>query len=379
MAVTTLKRGGQVRKNSDGSVSYYYDFYIHGKRHRGVLEARTKAQADKEERRVWDEIYEGKHGRPKGEKTMREFIENDFLPWAKTAKRSWKNDRSRVKPIIAFFGNKRLCEVAPFHVEAFKIKRRESEIRSKDGSLSRQRSKASVNRELQLLSRIFSLAIKNRQATSNPCEKSMHENGLLLKGDNRRSRILSDEEEERLMEALTGDRVYLHPILLVALGTAMRRGNILGLRWQDVDFSRSCIYVSKTKSDLNYDVPMNKTVEAELLELRRQSKSDFVFLNPQTSKPWADVKRAFEAACCESEIDRLWFHDLRRTAATRMADNGVPLSVIQGILGHSDIKTTMRYIHTVSDDKRRAVSTLEKGSKKNGLVKMWSNKKRAAG
>jgi hypothetical protein len=72
-----------------------------------------------------------------------------------------------------------------------------------------------------------------------------------------------------------------------------------------------------------------------------------------------------------------------------MADNGVPLSVIQGILGHSDIKTTMRYIHTVSDDKRRAVSTLDKGSravstldkgsKKNGLVEIWSNKKRAVG
>jgi hypothetical protein len=93
-------------------------------RYRGVLEARTKAQAEREERRKWDEIYEGKYGRPKGNMTVKDFIEKEFLPWAKSEKRSWRNDKSRVKPLIESFGNKKLCEVAPFHVEAFKIKRR---------------------------------------------------------------------------------------------------------------------------------------------------------------------------------------------------------------------------------------------------------------
>jgi len=376
MAVTTLKnKDGSVRRNMDGSISYYYTFNQNGVRYRGVLEARTKAQAEREERKKWDEIYEGRYGRPKGNMTVKDFIEKEFLPWAKSEKRSWRNDKSRAKPIIEYFGNKKLCEVAPFHVEAFKIKRRSSEV--KKGEETHQRSKASVNRELQLLSRIFSLAMERKKASSNPCEKGSHENGLLLKVDNRRARILSDSEETRLMKALSGDRAYLRPIVLVALGTAMRRGNLFGLRWQDVDFPRACIYVTKTKGDVNYDIPMNETVRATLLELRRRSKSEFVFLNSETSLPWIDIKRAFGAACADAQIGGLWFHDLRRTAATRMADAGVPLPVIQGILGHSDIKTTMRYIHVVSGDKRLAVATLDR-SRKNAAVKIWS-KKRAAG
>ena len=88
-----------------------------------------------------------------------------------------------------------------------------------------------------------------------------------------------------------------------------------------------------------------------------------MFLNPETGLPWTDIKRAFGAACADAQIGGLWFHDLRRTAATRMADAGVPLSVIQGILGHSDIKTTMRYIDVVSGDKRLAVATLDRSRK----------------
>ena len=111
---------------------------------------------------------------------------------------------------------------------------------------------------------------------------------------------------------------------------------------------------------------------------RSRSKSEFVFYNPKTGRPWNDIKRAFESARCEAGIDDVWFHDLRRTAATRMADAGVSLSVIQGILGHANIQTTMRYIHHVSGDQRRAVSTLDRGTQKNAAVKIWS-KKRAAG
>src|SRR5260370_22289652 len=158
--------------------------------------------------------------------------------------------------------------MAHFHVEAFRIKRRASQVEVRRGNViveTRQRSKASVNRELQLLSRIFSLAIKRRQVASNPCQASLHENGLLLKGDNRRSRVLSEHEEDRLLAALTGDRSYLRPMGVLALGTAMRRGNILRLKWEDVDFARACIYVTNTKSQFNYDVPMNETVKETLI------------------------------------------------------------------------------------------------------------------
>src|SRR5262249_39565928 len=161
------------------------------------------------------------------------------------------------------------------------------------------------------------LAMKRRQASANPCQKELHENGLLLKGDNRRNRLLSDDEESRLMNALTGDREYLEPIVALALGAAMRRGNILSLTWIAVDFERACIYVTRTKADRNYSVPMNREVIEILRCLRTKSKSDYLFPNPKTGRPLNDVKRAFESACREAGIEDLWFHDLRRTAATR--------------------------------------------------------------
>jgi integrase len=76
----------------------------------------------------------------------------------------------------------------------------------------------------------------------------------------------------------------------------MRRGNILNLKWANVDFGRGCIYVTKTKTDLDYSVPMNETVRETLQALRFVSKSEYVFTNPSTGKPWAEVKKAFEAA-----------------------------------------------------------------------------------
>ena len=182
-----------------------------------------------------------------------------------------------------------------------------------------------------------------------------------------------------LFAALTGDRAYVRPIVVLALGTAMRRENILRLKWRNVDFSRGCIYVTKTKTDIDYSVPMNETVRETLQALRFASKSEYVLTNPGTEKPWTDIKRAFGSACKEAGIKDLWFHDLRRTAATRMADAGVPLSVVQGILGHSDIRTTMRYVQVVDDDKRQAVSTPVKGGEKIGVSKYRPNEKRAAG
>ena len=89
---------------------------------------------------------------------------------------------------------------------------------------------------------------------------------------------------------------------------------------------------------------------------------DYLFENPKTHKLIVDIKNAFGAACEDAEIDDLWFHDLRHTAATRMGERGVDPFTIAEIMGHSDIKMTRSYTHATVSAKRAAVAALEQAS-----------------
>ena len=113
--MTVRKRGG----------SWHYDLMIERVRYRGAIQtARTKSQAEQAEAKVRLEIHEGKYGRPQGTRTLDDFVEKVYTPWAKANKKSWKIDISRLKPILAFFGKKKLSEVSPFLIEKYKIQRR---------------------------------------------------------------------------------------------------------------------------------------------------------------------------------------------------------------------------------------------------------------
>lgn len=120
--------------------SFYFTVTVDGVRYRGAIKtAKTTAQAKEAERKIIADIHAGTYGRPKGNAYFKDFAMKVYLPWAKLNKRSWKIDESRLKPIIAFFGNYRLREVSPFLVESFKQKRFKTPIvykkSKKDGSI----------------------------------------------------------------------------------------------------------------------------------------------------------------------------------------------------------------------------------------------------
>ena len=88
------------------------------------------------------------------------------------------------------------------------------------------------------------------------------------------------------------------------------------------------------------------------------SNSEYVFINPETNKPYKDIKKAFSTVLKNANIKNFRFHDLRHTVATRMVESGTDLVVVQEILGHSSIQTTMRYAHPVPENKKRAIECL---------------------
>jgi integrase len=329
---------------------WYYDFRIRRSRYRGVIpEARTKAQAETAEVRIRNKVFDRKYNTQADTLTLAEFIDEVYLPYAKLNKRHPRNDDLHSKAIVEFFRTKTFSQITPFTIEKFKKERSESMTRYK-----RQRSPASVNRELEVLSKILSLAMDNGIIDSNPARRVKK-----LRQDNMRKRYLRVEEEQRLMDALTGRRAHLKPVVILAIHTGMRRGELLSLRWQNIDFARSLIYVTNTKTAHDREVPMNAKVRETLLELLQvHGECEFVFTNPKTGVNLVDLKKGFKGACKEAGITDFRFHDLRHTTGTRLADAGTDAFAIAEVLGHLNLQTTKRYTHATELRKRRAVEAL---------------------
>jgi integrase len=367
MLASFLETGCDPQKGIDMSVfkrgkKWQYDFWIGGKRYRGSIpEARVKAQAERAEVKLRDSVYEGTYGKKIISLKLRDFIGDTFLPWAKLNKRTWVHDEFRSRSLIQAMGNKALDEISPILIEKYKRDRRSG--KTVRGGL---RAPSTVNRELELLSKIFSLAIDHGLVIHNPCRKVKR-----FREDNGRNRYLSDEEEVRLLSLLTGKREGLRPIVVLAIHTGMRRGELLSLRWANVDFSRGLVHVmnshrEQTKSGNSRSIPMNRIVRSQLLELHRQTgDTEYVFVNRRTGRPLTEVKTGFRSACVEAGLEDFRFHDLRHTAATRLGDAGVDTRRIMAILGHRSIQTSARYTHATDEGLRRAVEALVTRSPRN--------------
>lgn len=328
---------------------WHYDFRIDGKRYRGAIKkAKNKSDALTEEAKERAKILEGDFEKRQKPPTFAKFVET-YIEWAKTNKRSWRQDESRAKCLIEFFGRLGLNQIKRFNIEQFKKKRLATETKRGD------RSNATVNRELQLLSSILSLAIEDNYISSNPCRQVKK-----LEEDNDRTRFLTTEEEERLFDVLSDARFdRLRPVVIIALQTGIRRGALLRLEWNGLDFKQKLIRVRKklSKTGKEYFVPMSETAFLVLQDLQIEygARRSTVF-------GVKCIRRAWEKAVAKAKLDNFNFHDLRHTVGTRLDENGESQFVIKEILGHARIETTARYVHASDERKRGAVEKLNRRS-----------------
>jgi len=208
-----------------------------------------------------------------------------------------------------------------------------------------------INRELACLKHMFTIAEKlGKFDDKNPVKQVefFQERQYVM-------RILDREEIKRLIDAAADP---LKSILIIALNTGMRKGEIFNLRWSDIDFIDHYIHIKKTKSNVMRKVPMNSLVAVTLKSIER--KADFIFPSQWSKKQKhiRDVFGSFKNACKKAGINDLRFHDLRHTAATLMVTGGVDLATVSQILGHSTIQMTMKYAHPTPENKRKAVNVL---------------------
>jgi len=338
--------------------NWYIDYRVNGHRKREVVGPEKRfAELVLAKRKI--QIKEGQFFETKKEEvhTLSEIAE-DFLRYSKNNKRSYTRDLTLVKNLRSFFSNRNIEEITPNLIERYKKKRL-----SDDG-----RKPATVNRELAALKCMFNWAIKNGKMTVNPMKKIK-----MLKENNTRLRFLSKEEAQALVNNCPP---HLRRVVITALLTGMRRGEILGLKWSDVDMTRGIITLRNTKSGMIRYIPISSQLAKVLSECVDSSDGEYVFCS-RNRRPYKKMDNFFQKVVERAGLKDFRFHDLRHTAASYMVMAGIDLVTVKEILGHSKLDMTLRYAHLSPLHKQDAMERL--GEKVDSFWTVRDNGQKSAG
>jgi integrase len=317
--------------------NYYIDYYFEGRRVREMVGPSWKQAQDALNARK-GEIAQGKFEleskRPSPR--LKDFSER-YLEYSRANKKSHERDYYSLRHLNTFFGNKRLTEITPWLIEKYKLQRR------------KEAAPATVNRELACLKHLFSMAIKWGKAIENPGKKVK-----LFKEKNVSLRYLSVDEMERLIDNCNDD---LRTIVVVALHTGMRKGELLGLTWDMVDLDQRMFILLDTKNDEIRKIPMTEKLTELFESLKLRHYNGWVFRKKDGTR-YKNFDEAFRRAKEKAGLRNLKFHTLRHTFASHMVMSGADLVTVKELLGHKSIKMTMRYSHLSQEHKRKAIEVL---------------------
>jgi len=333
------------RSTQDGKTSYRVKIRMKG-------EKPVTATFDKlTDAKTWisqteTEIKQGRYfQKAEGKKhTLGELI-TEYLPTIEN-KKDYSNAKRHLEWWKARIGDKYIADVTPALISTVK-----SELANGMTPQGKKRSPATVNRYLISISSVLSKAAGEQGYIEvNPMSRVKK-----LDEPEGRIRFLSEQERDALLDACMVSRSkQLYPITILALSTGMRRGEILSIRWRDVDFDRKRIVIHDTKNGSSRQVPMAGTAAEELKRLLAIKKSEKVqmlkpigdeFVFPGKSGEPVDIRDAWETAVKKAKIENFRFHDCRHTAASYLAMNGATLLELSQILGHKTLSMVKRYAH----------------------------------
>jgi integrase len=333
------------RKTKTGNIRWYVDFHdAEGKRvQKLVPHAVTQDEAVLALRVDVSKALSSSCGiQPsKNAVSFQEYADGFKMNYLAVERKNWQSDAFRLNHLSDYFRGKKLEEIDSEGVRQLKKER-----------MDKGNSERTVNRYLALLKRMFNVAIEQGYVKENPVKQVK----FFSERDTHRSRILSHEEETRLLAKCPD---YLRRIVVLALHTGLRIGEIQQLNWNQVDFGRKEIIVERTKGKKVRFIPMNRILLEELTALKQSSGiGDLVFC-------FKSIRTVFKNACKKAKIQGFTFHDLRRTFGTRLLEKGIDIITIQRLYGHSNSLVTQLYLHP--DDRlgreavgRLAEETLEK-------------------
>jgi integrase len=260
-------------------------------------------------------------------------LAKDILSYSEKHHRDTRNVSSRLERVLPSFGTRPAESIKPAEIDSWLA--------------LNCTTAATANRYRSLFSLVFREALRNGKVTANPARlvRQRHENNGVI-------RWLTDDEEKRLRNVIDEKYPHRKPDLIISLGTGMRLSEQYGLTWNQVDFVRKEIRLSKSKNNSGWSIPLNAEVFAAFKKLEENRKERDTVFEIQNPKEW------FHSALRLANIANYRWHDNRHTFCSRLAMRGVNLKVIQALAGHKTIGMTARYAHLDDAALRRAVDEL---------------------
>lgn len=331
-------------------------------------------------------IEERQQGEFERLRTWGAFVEHHLAPWVMEYRRQGAQTLQRLETNFGDLKDRPLSEVTAWVIEKWRASRLKAGV-----------SKATLNRDVGDLKAALAKAVEWKLLESSPLATLKP-----FKLDATANvRWLSAEEDTRLRAALSardaaakaerasanawrqarGYALYpefsqdsfsdhLTPMVLLALNTGLRRGELFRLRWADVVFFRQTLTVhgQNAKSGQTRHVPMNSEVVSVLKAWQRQSSDAGLVFPGRGGEPLTNVKNAWAGVLKKARISNFRFHDLRHDFASKLVMAGVPLNTVRELLGHEDLATTLRYAHLAPDHKAAAVEALVASPTTSGAI-----------
>lgn len=316
---------------------------------------------------------------PAGDKihTLRSFFDEIFKPWAESHLKAFKATFCHFRH-FEYMADTPLTEFTGAMFEDWKTKRLSAGIKN-----------STINRNLSMINSVFSHALNRELIEKHPLAKVKK----LKEDPTPIVRYLDDAEEARLMKALE-DREeeirasrerhntwriarnyepypdlrcvcfadHLKPMIILSLNTGIRWGELTKLTWQDVNFQNSMLSIkgSNTKSGKTRHVPLNSDAANSIKKWRQQQSTSLLIFPGKEGKPIDNLDRSYTKILKAANIVNFRWHDLRHTFASRLVMVGVDLNTVRELMGHSDMKMTLRYAHLAPQHKADAVALLVK-------------------
>ncbi|WP_289029667.1 site-specific integrase [uncultured Paraglaciecola sp.] len=382
--------GFHARITDNGKIKYYLFYRLNGKQVNYLLGANgqiTPAQARDLAKDKSAEITKGIDVQAEKKKakeqvrlsqlsTLRVFVEQKYEPWLET--RNAKTSKAAIQNLKASFPHfldTQLSEITAWELEKWRNQKKADGLKP-----------ATINRRINTLKGCLSRAVEWEIIESHDLHKVK-----ALKVDNSKVRYLDKDEEKRLREALNSrdDKIksqrvsankfreergyellsdltnntfadYLSPIVLLAMNTGMRRGEILSLEWKNVDLTNKNLTVisENAKSGKTRHIPLNNEAFKTLNNWKIDSGFHGLVFKGQDDKQLLEIRKSWATVLDMAKIENFRFHDLRHHFASRLVMASVDLNTVRELLGHSDLTMTLRYAHLAPEHKAAAVNLI---------------------
>jgi integrase len=349
-------RGFMLEVRSSGGKTFYQRYTDERGRERqfkiGPADVLTLRQAKRKATQIKAQaILGGDPQRQRQERrsipTLRVFVEERYLPFVQTYKRSWQTDEIVLRVhVLPHLGHLFMDEITTERIVEIVAAMRSDEY-----------APGTVGRVIVILRYLFNLARKWNvlRASKNPAA------AIPVPPDVQRNRFLDKLESKKLVEVLVSDenQVAAKAILLLLL-TGARRNEITHARWEHVDLEASTLFVPLSKSGKSRYVVLNTDAVAVLRSVPRLPSNPYVFPSPATGRPSASLYFPWHRIRTKAGLGDVRLHDLRHSFASALVNDGKDLYTVQRLLGHTNAKATQRYSHLSRETLAEAAEAMGK-------------------